>query len=375
MIKVLYLMNHAGKAGTERYVESLIEKLDNKHIKAYFAYNEEGLLVEKLKGHGVECFRLEMKNPFDIPAAVKLAGLCKKLGIDIIHTQYLRENYIALFSLLFNPKVKVMYTNHFILANNMVLRMWNRILSPLQANIIAVCNKGKEMMVSNGVDGSKIKVVFNGVDPNFWGESIGSTLRDELGIDRDTFVMLCGSRFAHDKGHKFLVNSIAELKKITGKKFKLVLANDGPLLEEVKNQAKDLGLVDDIVFVGFRKDIKNLYDGSDLYINSSEHEALSFAIVEVLAAGLPVIATDMGGNGDIINSETNCGMLVKYDDAKGLAEALNKLMDDPALQKVFRENALKAVKERFNIDKMVMEAYKLYEKSVGINFAAEHQRN
>lgn len=365
MIKVLYLMNHAGKAGTERYVQSLVEKLNNKQIKAYFAYNEEGLLVDRMKALGVETFRIAMRNPFDMKAAWDLSRLCKRLGIDLIHTQYLRENYVALFSRTFNPKVKVMYTNHFILENNWFLRKWNKILSPLQANVIAVCNRGKEMMIKNGVDGRKISVVFNGVDPNFWGEPAESTLRKEFGIGEDVFVLFCGSRFAYDKGHKFLVNSIAELKKMTEEKFKLVLASDGPFLEQVKKQVEDLGLQDEVIFTGFRKDMKNLIDGSDLYINSSQHEALSFAIIEVLAAGLPVIATDMGGNSDIINSETNCGMLVQYDDAKGLAETIKKVMEDTNLQKTFRKNALKAVKEKFSLDNMVMQAYNLYRKSCG----------
>jgi len=326
MLKVLYLMNHAGKAGTERYVQSVIEKLDNKVIKAYFAYNEEGLLVEKLKALGVETFRIPMSSPFDLKAAWDVSALCRKLQVDLIHTQYLRENYIALFSRFFNRKLKVMYTSHFILKNNAVLRVFNRLLTPLESNIVAVCNKGKEMMISNGVDGKKIKVIFNGVDPNFWGSSVPSTMRREFGIAEDVFVLLCASRFAYDKGHKFLINSIAELKKITDREFKCILANDGPLFEECKNQVASLGLEKNIIFTGFRKDIKNLIDGSDLYINSSAHEALSFAIIEVLASGLPVIATDMGGNGDIINPETNCGILVKYDDAVGLAKAVNKIM-------------------------------------------------
>jgi glycosyltransferase involved in cell wall biosynthesis len=92
---------------------------------------------------------------------------------------------------------------------------------------------------------------------------------------------------------------------------------------------------------------------------------LSFAILEVLASGLPVIATDMGGNGDIINNETNCGILVKYNDAKGLATAINKVMEDKELQKTLRENALKTVKEKFNLDKMVAETYNLYRESCG----------
>jgi glycosyltransferase involved in cell wall biosynthesis len=364
MIKVLYLINHAGKAGTERYVQSLVEKLGGKEIEACLAYNEEGLLVEKLSELGVTSHRIAMKNPFDIRAAYNLSKLCKRLKIDLIHAQYLRENYIAMWSRLFNPKTKVMYTNHFILENNALLRFFNRVLTPLEANIAAVCNKGKEMMINNGVNGKKIKVIFNGVDPNAWGGPVESTMRQELNIDKDAFVMLCASRFAYDKGHEFLINSIAELKKITDKKFVLVLANDGPFFEERKRQALNLGLEKDIIFTGFRKDIKNLIYGSDLYINSSAHEALSFAILEVLACGLPIIATDMGGNGDIINSETNCGILVKYDDAKELAEAVTRVMGDEKLQKTLRENALKTIREKFNLDNMVMETYNLYRESL-----------
>lgn len=366
-MKVLYLLNHAGKAGTERYVYSLIEKLNNKKIKAYFAFNEEGLLVDRVKEIGVDTFRIEMKHPLDIAAAWKLSKLCRKLGIELIHTQYLRENYIALLSRIFNPRVKVMYTSHFIMANNFVLRCFNRLLTRLEANVIAVCNKGREMLISNGLDGRKISVIFNGVDPGFWGDAVESSMRKEFSIDEDTFVMLCASRFAHDKGHKFLINSIAELKKLTDMKFKCVLANDGPLFEEAKQQVQALGLEKDIIFTGFRKDIKNLIAGSDLYVNSSEHEALSFAIIEVLASGLPVIATDMGGNDDIINAETNCGVLVQYDDSKGLADAILKIMGSKELQKSLRENAFRAVQDRFNLDKMVEKTYNLYQESISRN--------
>lgn len=363
-MKVLYLLNHAGKAGTERYVFSLIEKLNKKRIEAYFAYNEEGLLADRVKEIGVETHRLIMKHPLDIAAAWRLSKLCKSLEIDLIHTQYLRENYIALISRLFNFHVRVMYTSHFIMNNNFVVRIFNRILTRLESNIISVCNKGKDVLISNGLDGRKIKVVFNGVDPHFWGDAVQSTMRKEFGIEEEAFVLLCASRFAHDKGHKFLINSIAELKKAAGAKFKCVLANDGPLFEEARQQAKNLGLEKDIIFTGFRQDIKNLIAGSDLYINSSEHEALSFAIIEVLAAGLPVIATDMGGNDDIINSETNCGILVKYDDARGLAAAIQQIMHNKALQVSLRKNALKAVRERFSLDNMVEKTYNLYKDSV-----------
>ena len=98
----------------------------------------------------------------------------------------------------------------------------------------------------------------------------------------------------HDKGHRFLINALHELKNMVGPRFKCILSGDGPLLEESKKQVEDLGLSGDVIFTGFRKDMKNLIYGCDLYVNSSEHEALSFLIIEVLACGIPVIATDMG---------------------------------------------------------------------------------
>lgn len=138
-------------------------------------------------------------------------------------------------------------------------------------------------------------MIFNAVDLDAWaGGRADSTLRAELGLDEDRFVMLCASRFAEDKGHKYLIDSVKRLTERTDRPFTLVLAGDGPLLEPTKAQVAELGLEDCVKFIGFRKDMKNLYKGSDLYVNSSQHEALSFLIIEAMAAGLPVIATDMG---------------------------------------------------------------------------------
>ncbi len=358
---MLYVLNHAGKAGTERYVESLISRLDHKKIKAYFVYNEEGLLVEKLQELGVETFRIVMGSRYDLKAAREIARLCRKLSIDVIHTHYLRENYIALLSRIFNPSVRVVYTNHFILKNDFVTRVSNRILTALESRIIAVCNRGKEMLVRNGMNRKKIEVLFNAVDPSYWKQPLDSTLREEFGIPGDDFVLLCASRFAHDKGHAYLVNALAELSRITDRPFKCVLAGDGPLLEDVKAQVAQLGLNGRVVFTGYRSDIKNLFYGSDIYINSSEHEALSFLILEALASGLPLIATDMGGNSDIVNDETGCGILVSYGNARELAEAIKRLMNDGKLRDDLKANALKAVEGRFNLDKMVEKTYNLYE--------------
>ena len=276
-MKVLYLLNYAGKAGTERYVETLVRYLNHTRVEAYFAYNEGGLLVERLQAMNVPCRRVEMRSRFDFKAAKELADLCKEWDIDLVHCHYLREHYTALLAKRYNPRIRVVYTNHFVLANNAVTRLSNRWMDRQQDQMIAVCNKGREQLIANGWSGDRIHVIFNSVDPAVWaGDRSSSTLRQELGIPEDRFVMLCASRFAEDKGHKYLIDSVKRLTQITDVPFTLVLAGDGPLLEETKAHAEALGLTGEQVrFIGFRKDIKNLYKGSDLYVNSSQHEALS----------------------------------------------------------------------------------------------------
>ncbi|HIW94826.1 MAG TPA: glycosyltransferase family 4 protein [Candidatus Flavonifractor merdipullorum] len=365
MTKVLYLLNYAGKAGTERYVETLVRYLGGSRVEPYFAYNEGGLLVERLEAMGVPCRRVEMRSRFDRKAARALAALCDEWDIDLIHCHYLREHYTALLAKRYRPGLKVVYTNHFVQANDLVTRISNRWMDKRQDQMIAVCNKGKEQLIANGWTGERIQVVFNAVDPEAWaGDRSESTLRQELGIPEDRFVMLCASRFADDKGHKYLIDSVKLLKERTQKPFTLVLAGDGPLLEPSKAQVKELGLEDVVTFIGFRKDIKNLYKGSDLYVNSSQHEALSFLIIEAMAAGLPVIATDMGGNSDIVNDQAGCGLLVTYDDPDSMATAMQKLLEDEALLAKCREGAARTIQEKFEIHKWADATWSVYEKAL-----------
>ncbi len=363
-MKVLYLLNHAGKAGTERYVETLIRYLGGKQVDPYFAYNESGLLVERLEAMGVPTRQITMSSRFDRKAAKALAQLCREWDIDLIHCHYLREHYIALLAKSYNKRLRVVYTNHFVLANNFVTRLSNRLLDSRQDRMIAVCNKGREQLIQNGWRGERIQVVFNGVDLEAWAGD-GSTLRAECAIPADRFVMLCASRFAHDKGHAYLMRALARLKELSGVPFTMVLAGDGELLEPTKDLARELGLTDqEVKFIGFRKDIKNPYKGADLYINASQHEALSFLIIEAMAAGLPCVITDMGGNRDILEGPEQGGLLAVYDDAASMAECMKRFLEDPDFLVKCRENARRNIRERFDIHKLAQNTFEVYEKAV-----------
>lgn len=365
-MKVLYFLNYAGKAGTERYVETLVRYLGFSRVEPYFAYNIKGLLVERLEALGVPCRRVEMRRRFDFRAAEQLAELCREWDIDLIHCHYLREHYTALLAKRRLPKLRVVYTNHFVLENNAITRLSNRWMDKSQDGIIAVCNRGREQLIENGWSAERIHVVFNSVNPEDWaGDRSSSTMREELGIPEDRFVMLCASRFAEDKGHNYLIDSVKMLSEQTSVPFTLVLAGDGDLLEQSKAQAAALGLTDEqIRFIGFREDIKNLYKGSDLYINSSEHEALSYLIIEAMAAGLPVIATDMGGNSDIVNEQSGCGLLVEYDNPASMSNAMKRMLEDHSLLESCKQGAKRTIEEKFEINQWMDKTFAVYESAM-----------
>ncbi len=362
MLRVLYLLNHAGKAGTERYVYSLMENLHNKNIKAYFAYNEYGLLVKRVEQLGVKTINVRMKKPWDLLAAKKIKKYCVENSIDIVHTHFQRENFIAMLSKALGSKVKVIYTNHIIMEKSTFMSLGNRLFSFLQDGVIAVCNEAKRMMIQNGISEQKIEVIFNGVDVNRLLSVESFDLEKTLGIKKADFTIFCASRFDEGKGHKFLIHSIKRLKDISNKDYNCILANDGPIMEDCKALVKELGIEDRVHFLGFREDVYNLMKACDIYVTPSKQEALSFANLEVLALGAVLIATKTGGNTDIINDDTDCGLLVEYDDVIGFSETMKALMDDDKLMQKLSENTKKVVCEKFSLEKMVENTYNLYER-------------
>ncbi|MEA4895497.1 MAG: glycosyltransferase [Oscillospiraceae bacterium] len=362
-LNVLYLINYAGKAGTEKYVENLI-RLGRGKINPFFAYNIDGELSRKMSEASVPSLQLEMSRRSLFTAAKKLAEFCRINSIDVIHAQYPRENIVALISKRYYDKPRVVMTNHLTLRlsglSGLVWQLLNRHFTPKNHRIIAVCNEGREIMIANGVKPERIAVIFNGIEPA--GTPVRSdAIRREFMLPENCFVMTILARLAPEKGLSFLLDCLAELKNKTDKPFVCLICGDGELLDEIKCRITELNLENECRLLGFRKDTREILLGSDIYLcSSSRNEAMSFAILEAMNAGLPLVVTDVGGNRDLAETGIKCGFVSMYGDTGAFSDNIRRFMDDPALRDGYAAAAVEKIERYFDLNKLADDVFAGY---------------
>ena len=358
-MKILYLINYAGSGGSERYVELLARYYHGSKATCGLCYNVDGPLVEKMKALDIPVYQLPMKSIADISAAKKLAKIIQDGEYDVIHAQYPRENYIAILAKLFGCKAKIIFTSHLISEQPPVWRMLNRIFTPHDHAVLTVCTYGKEVLERGGVARDKIRIVFNGVDAPAAPQRDRSVLK-EFGIGDEEKVITILTRFSEEKGVPFLLRSIAKLKAQTTVPFRLLLVGTGPDFDRDKALIPELGIGDKVVLTGFRTDTARLLAASDIYLNSSSSEAMSFAILEAMAAGLPLVLTNVGGNPELVNTGEICGLLAPYGDEDAYAGAIAKLLEDDALRARYAAAARAKAEGEFDLYTLLDKLFEIY---------------
>lgn len=359
-MRILYLINFAGKAGTEKYVKNLVQAF-SKQDECHLCYNIPGELSETLEAFGTPLFQLPMNHPFDIKAAKTLADYCRKHQIDVIHAQYPRENYIALLSRLFYSKVRVVYTCHLTLPTNGLWQLTNRLMTPHNHAIISVCNEGRDIMIQNGVDPKKIVVIYNGVEKSRYYIK-NTQLKSELGLSYDTKLLTILARYMPPKGLDFLIDVASALRQKTTIPFAIAIAGDGELYDHIADRIRSAGLSDTVFQLGYRTDTPSILGGSDLYLNTSrDQEALSFAILEAMNAGLPVVATNVGGNADLVlGHDMICGAIAEFGDVERFAGEILELLENEEKHAVYSKTAREKIRRVFDLDNLMNDVHQTY---------------
>ena len=143
----------------------------------------------------------------------------------------------------------------------------------------------------------------------------------------------------------------------------LVIAGDGELKSSLQNEAKELGVTDNVLLLGARLDIPELLKLFDIYVLPSLWEGMPMVLLEAMAAGCPVVATDVGGVSKVITDGEN-GLLAAPEDPQQLVDGVIKLLSNSDLRQLFIENGLRKFKKKFSSDKMTQQYERLYHKDV-----------
>ena len=350
-MNILFLINYAGNAGTEKYVENLERIFSAEGNTCFLGYNVEGKLSEDFEKRGIKALKLPLTSR-DISSSSKiLADYCRKNDIDVIHSQYPVENIIAVRSLKYYPKPKAVMTRHLSDSQGLKWTILNRIYTGKNHKIICVCDESKDALIKNGVDPKKIEVIYNGVEYN------AEPKKNTVG---ETFNLVICARYSKEKGLDFLIESLSLLKKKTNKRFLCRILGDGEEFNSIKTKIAELGLESEVKQIGYTNDTKSYLEDSNLYLNSSKSEAMSVAILEAMNEGLPVVATNVGGNSTLVSKGVECGAVAEYGDADGYSNAILKYINDEQLLQLHSENANRKVKESFDLVKSAHKVYETY---------------
>lgn len=371
-VKIAYVIGTLDLGGSERQLVALAKGLDrSRFLPVVFCLTATGPLVADLEEAGVQvrCFGLRglkvWRNPIRV-ARCLLAFFAdlKKEKPEIVHG-LLFHAYVpaAFFGRI--ARVLIVITSrrslghfkagkpHYLLAE----RLANRMTDLIVANSEAV---KRDVIRQEKVEPSKIRVIYNGIEPSLYNVPPDPTLRASLGVPEKTKVVGVVANLIHYKGHRFFLQACHEVKrKIPEVRFLLI--GDGPLRRELEGLAAALSLEKDVLFLGSRQDIPELLALMDVAVLPSLEEGFPNAVLEAMAAGKPVVATRVGGIPEaVIHGET--GLLVQPKDPQALADAILALLDDPQLAEEMGRAGQERVKKEFSLDRMIREMEGLYEE-------------
>lgn len=208
-----------------------------------------------------------------------------------------------------------------------------------------VCNSGAAArpLIEHGLPESKVVVIGNGLPSEAFAGAIPALPR-KAGVLR---VGMIARMNAHYKNHHGFLRAAARVRD-RFPRLEFLFVGDGPLRPQIERQIEELGLRDQVIFLGDRRDIPALLASMDVSVVPSESESLSNVILESMAAGVPVVASDVGGNQELISGER--GLLVPANDDALLASALEQLLRDSALRTELGRNARQFAKTNFALE-------------------------
>lgn len=283
--------------------------------------------------------------------ALSFARFLKKRKIDIIHSHLFGAvSGAALPARLSSiPHIGTLHDTYTIAEKKGRAKLLS-VASRLGSRLVTVSDEMRVYLEGlSKFPAGAIEVIHNGVSLERY-KPVDPAFRESLGVKRDEVVFTCVGRLVEIKNHAMLIEAFAEAAKDAN--LRLLIVGDGPEKDNCARLITEKGIAGKATLLGHRDDIPMITGISDCFVLASRSEGLSCSIIEAMASGLPVVATNVGGNPELI-AEGKSGYLVPVDDCGAMAQRMKALAQDEAKRKAFGKESRRIVEEDFSIDAMV----------------------
>jgi len=250
-------------------------------------------------------------------------------------------------------KIPHLSTCHGFISNDRNLKTYNRLdrlALRFCEKVITVSEEIKNDLLRHGIKESKVVVIQNAVQNSYKEEELAHQRIEKrrfLSIEKDEFVIGYVGRLSEEKGVRYLIEAGSVLKE-RSEPFRIIIIGDGPRRKELEDLAKSKGLEKEIIFVGFQSDVEKWLAVLDVFALPSLTEGTPMALLEAMAAGIPVIATAVGGVPRVVESGVN-GFLVAPGDFQGMSEKIRILKENPVLRNKMATEAVTVIKKQFDV--------------------------
>jgi len=332
------------------------------HLRTALAFRERdhdvsmmlrpGPLAERSREQGLPVVILPMAFDLDLFSSFKALSYFRREKPDLVLLNDQREcRVIAPAAALAGIGARVQRKGWPYLKGSWRDRMvYRRFVTHLIANSDAIAQIFRRR---SGLAPDKIRVFPNGIDIERFKEGEGASFRERIGVSESDTLIGAAGRLVTQKGFDTLVKALGSLLE-DGAELKACIAGDGPERERLEALAQEAGVSDRLIFPGHVDDMPSFLAGLDLFVFPSRMEGRSNALAEAMAAGLPVIATDIPGNDELIAHEKS-GILVPPEDPDAYAQAIKRLLEDRELAERLGRAAREYVETNMDVDKILDE--------------------
>lgn len=367
MKHILHVIDTTGPGGAETVFIEVADRIRQCGYSSTVVVRGPGWVLDEVQRRGLNVHVIDAKGTANVEFLRALIQLVRAEHIDLIQSHLLGSNlYCAMVALLtrrplvatFHGMVDVANTERF-------LKLKFAIMNVCVTDYVAVSQRLADLFAKQyGLNQSKTRIIYNGVDSQRYQLSRQHTLRKRLGIGEQSFVWGCLGNIRPAKAYDVMTRAVATCRD-QGLDLHVVVAGDPKkrLMDELLAQAQALGVADRVHYIGFISDTADYLSNLDGFLLTSSSEGFSISTIEAMAAGLPVVSTRCGGPEEIlVNQDT--GLLVENGSDTAIAEAMRFIMEQPSEARRLAETAQHVAQTRFDMNTMVAAYLELYQAAL-----------